>query len=247
MSDSLRPHESQHTRPRWILKTLCQSERIQTLFKSDSWVFGLFVSFCPEFAPATPVGSYFQSYTVSLYFVAQGEVCPSAALQQRVPGSQVPNLSHSLLRDSTSLFVGDKALKVSSSETSSCWSGATDLAYPRCVEVPCWLFQGPIVTRVTFCWDALNSLSHREPYFKLLKLAWSLDIPLLSPDIKNKLAPWPQEVSKQGHLLFTLIATSPSKGLSGGKKKRSQTLKTTYYTISFVWSVPSRQNHTDRK
>ena len=143
------------------------------------------------------------------------------ALQQRVPGSQVPNLSHSLLRDSTSLFLGDKALKVSSSETSSCWSGATDLAYPRCVEVPCWLFQGPIVTRVTFCWDALNSLSHCEPYLKLLKLAWSLDIPLLSPDIKNKLAHWPQEVSKQGHLLFTLIATSSSKGLSGNKKKKS--------------------------
>ena len=53
--------------------------------------FGLFVSFCPEFAPATPVGSYFQSYTVSLYFVAQGEVCPSAstaAKGPRVPGSQ---------------------------------------------------------------------------------------------------------------------------------------------------------------
>lgn len=52
---------------------------------------GPLVSFCPELAPATHVGSYFQSYTVSLYFVAQGEVCPNAstaAKGPRVPGSQ---------------------------------------------------------------------------------------------------------------------------------------------------------------
>ena len=53
--------------------------------------FGLFVSFCPEFAPVTHMGSYFQSYTVSSYFVAQREVCPSAsttAKGPRVPHSQ---------------------------------------------------------------------------------------------------------------------------------------------------------------
>ena len=64
---------------------------VQDLQKWQFGFFGLFVSFCPEFAPATPVGSYFQSYTVSLYFVAQGEVCPSAstaAKGPRVPDSQ---------------------------------------------------------------------------------------------------------------------------------------------------------------
>ena len=50
--------------------------------------FGPFVSFCPELAPATHVGSYLQSYTVFLYFVAQGEVCPSASTAAKDPGSQ---------------------------------------------------------------------------------------------------------------------------------------------------------------
>ena len=49
------------------------------------------------------------------------------ALQQRAPG---PSLSHSSLRDSTSLFLRGKVLKISSSETSSCWSGTIDLSLP---------------------------------------------------------------------------------------------------------------------
>ena len=46
------------------------------------------------------------------------------ALQQRLLG---PSLSFSPLRDSTPLFLRGKGLKVSS-ETSSCWTGATDLS-----------------------------------------------------------------------------------------------------------------------
>ena len=145
------------------------------------------------------------------------------ALQQKVPGSHIPNLSRSLLRDSTSLFLWDKALKVSSSETSSCWSGVTDLAYPLCVEVPCWLFQGPIVTRVTFCWDALNSLSHHEPYFKLLELAWSLDLPLLSPDIKNKLAPSNCRKWASKGTCCSLSSPPPPVKACLGEKKKSDT------------------------
>ena len=44
----------------------------------------------------------FQSHTISLYFIAQGEVCPGAgiaALQQRIPG---PSLSHLLPKPGTS-------------------------------------------------------------------------------------------------------------------------------------------------
>ena len=185
--------------------------------------FGLFVSFCPEFAPITHVESYFQSYTVSSYFVAQGEVCPSASTAAKGPRVPHSNLSRSLLRDSTSLFLWDKALKVSSSETSSCWSGVTDLAYPLCVEVPCWLFQGPIVTRVTFCWDALNSLSHHEPYFKLLELAWSLDLPLLSPDIKNKLAPSNCRKWASKGTCCSLSSPPPPVKACLGEKKKSDT------------------------
>ena len=67
----------------------------------------VFVSFAPEFA-STVCTELILSPTVSLYFVAQGEVCTGAsfaALQQRVPGS---SLSHSPLRDATLLFLKGK-------------------------------------------------------------------------------------------------------------------------------------------
>ena len=70
---------------------------------------------------------------VSLYFVAQGEVCPGisiVALQQRVPG-----MSHSCLRDSTHLFLGAEKLKVSS-EILPAGQRLQSLACPRGVEVP---------------------------------------------------------------------------------------------------------------
>ena len=59
------------------------------LFKSSSWVFWSLRIFCPEFAPAAYACSYFQSHSVSSYFVALEEVCPGAsiaALQHRAPG-----------------------------------------------------------------------------------------------------------------------------------------------------------------
>lgn len=45
----------------------------------DFFLFGLFLSFGPEFAPAAYTQSYFQLYIISLYFVSQGEVCPGAS------------------------------------------------------------------------------------------------------------------------------------------------------------------------
>ena len=39
----------------------------------------LFVSCCPWFAPTLHAHSYFSSFIISLYFVAQGEVCPGAS------------------------------------------------------------------------------------------------------------------------------------------------------------------------
>ena len=50
------------------------------------------------------------------------------------------------------LFLRVKGLKVSYFETSSWWTGATDprnLAYSKGVEVPCWLFRGPVGIWVT--------------------------------------------------------------------------------------------------
>ena len=77
--------------------------------------FGLFVSFVQNLSQLR-MHSCVSSPMVSLYFVAPGEVCPEKALQQKVLG-----LSHSPLL---------KGLKVSSSETSFCWTGATDPSLP---------------------------------------------------------------------------------------------------------------------
>ena len=51
-------------------------------------LFDLLVACCPELAPAAYASGYFYSHIVSLYFVAEGSLCPGAsteALQQRVP------------------------------------------------------------------------------------------------------------------------------------------------------------------
>ena len=42
----------------------------------------------PEFALTAHARSYFWSQTVSLYFVAQGEVCPGASIARKGPRSQ---------------------------------------------------------------------------------------------------------------------------------------------------------------
>ena len=55
--------------------------------------FVFFLSCYPEFAPSAHACSYFQSLIISLYFVAQGDVCPGAspvALQRKGSG---PSLS----------------------------------------------------------------------------------------------------------------------------------------------------------
>ena len=45
----------------------------------DFFLFCLFVSFGPEFAPSAYAQSYFQSCVISLYFVSPGEVCPGGS------------------------------------------------------------------------------------------------------------------------------------------------------------------------
>ena len=102
------------------------------LFRSGSWVFWSLCIFCPAFAPTAHAHSYFQSRIVPLYFVAGGKVSPGASFAALQQGSQIP-ASLIPARDSTSLFLSSKGLKVSFSETSSCWTGATDLSlYWRC-------------------------------------------------------------------------------------------------------------------
>jgi len=102
------------------------------LFRSGSWVFWSLCIFCPAFAPTAHAHSYFQSRIVPLYFVAGGKVSPGASFAALQQGSQIP-ASLIPARDSTSLFLSSKGLKVSFSETSSCWTEATDLSlYWRC-------------------------------------------------------------------------------------------------------------------
>ena len=50
------------------------------LFRSDSWVFGLFVSCYPQYVPTAQAQSYFWFLIISLYFLAQ------KGLRSRVPG-----------------------------------------------------------------------------------------------------------------------------------------------------------------
>ena len=58
--------------------------------------FVVFVSFGPEFAPAVHVQLFLIPYSLSMYFVALGEVCPGAsfaALLQSVPGTRPVSIS----------------------------------------------------------------------------------------------------------------------------------------------------------
>ena len=50
-------------------------------------VFSLFVS-CPQFVSTVYTLSCLYSHVVSLYCVAQGDVCPGASMWQRIPGSK---------------------------------------------------------------------------------------------------------------------------------------------------------------
>ena len=95
------------------------------LFRSGSRHFWSLCIFCPALAPTVHSHSYFQSHIVSLYFVVRGKVSPGASFAALQQGSQIP-ASLIPTRDSTSLFLRSKGLKVSFSETSSCWTGATD-------------------------------------------------------------------------------------------------------------------------
>ena len=51
-----------------------------SLFRSDSWVFGLFVSYYSQYVPTAQAQSYFWFLIVSLYFLAQKGV------RSQVPG-----------------------------------------------------------------------------------------------------------------------------------------------------------------
>ena len=65
-------------------------------FKAAVGFFGLFVSFVQNLTQLQHACSYFSSYTVSLHFVAGGEMCSgvsTAALRQGLPN---PSLSHRL-------------------------------------------------------------------------------------------------------------------------------------------------------
>ena len=61
-------------------------------------LFCFFCVSCPEFAPTAHVHSYFRSFIVPLYFVAQGDIFPTAnleTLQQSVLGSCLSRTVHS--------------------------------------------------------------------------------------------------------------------------------------------------------
>ena len=49
---------------------------------------GLSVS-CPQFDPAVQACGYFQSFLVSLYFVAWGDICPGASTAAKVRGASL--------------------------------------------------------------------------------------------------------------------------------------------------------------
>ena len=92
--------------------------------------------------------------------------CKHRALQQRLPG---PSLCHSPQKSLHPFSKGIREPKFSS-ETSSSWTRAADPSPPkRYCRTLLWLFQGPIGTWATLHWNWLDSLSHHEPYFKLLE------------------------------------------------------------------------------
>ena len=92
----------------------------------QNWQFWVFWSLCvfvqnlPQLHMHAVIFSFIQFLCILL--LRRSPDASIAALQQTVPG---PRLSHSSLRDSASLFFRVKGLKVSSSETPSCWTGTT--------------------------------------------------------------------------------------------------------------------------
>ena len=73
----------------WCVQGACAVPCLcSRIFKSGSWVFWSLCIFCPEFAPTLHACSYFHSHTVSLYFVAGGEMCAGASTAAKGPRSQ---------------------------------------------------------------------------------------------------------------------------------------------------------------
>ena len=66
---------------------------------------------------------------------------------------------------STPLFLTVKGPKLSSIQTSACWTGTTELSLPSRCRSPS---QGPTWIGATLHWNRLYSLSHQECYFKLV-------------------------------------------------------------------------------
>ena len=64
------------------------SSKVQLGFLVSSYLLG------QEFAPTMHVRNCFSSHTVSLYFVAQGVVCPGASIAAQQPRAPGPSLSH---------------------------------------------------------------------------------------------------------------------------------------------------------
>lgn len=83
------------------------------------WSLCVFVQNLPQLHMHAVIFSFIQILCILL--LRRSPDTSTAALQQMVPG---PRLPHSSLRDSASLFCRVKRPKVSS-ETPSCWTGAT--------------------------------------------------------------------------------------------------------------------------
>ena len=84
-----------------------------------------------------------------------------AAMQQRVPDPRPVSFP------TEKLYIVLKMLKIL--KLLPAGQGPQTLAYPRGVDVPRWLFQGPVGAWATLHWNGLSSLSHHEPYIKLLE------------------------------------------------------------------------------
>ena len=85
-----------------------------------SWVFWSLWVFCPEFAPTAHTQLFLVLYGLSVFCCLR---CIQVQTLQQNPRSQPVS---SPLRDSKSLLLIGKGVRISSSETSSCWTGAAD-------------------------------------------------------------------------------------------------------------------------
>ena len=84
--------------PTPLVVVLCaglMEKSLPLLPAAQKWqlVCGLFVSYCSQLFPLH-LCSYFQSLLVSLYFVAQGNICLGASTLAKGPRSQPISLSH---------------------------------------------------------------------------------------------------------------------------------------------------------